>query len=215
MSKTRSFLVICGTHMIAMLALMALFAQAQSVIPGRYIVTFEPTVNDPAAAGQQLSQAHGFQIRSAYRYALHGMLIEVAPAAGPALVDALRRNPLVGSVVQDRLVTLTAQTDPKGVRRVSAELGIGTRANTGAGIDVAVMDSGIDSAHQDLAVDVGHSVVCLGGTPCVPASNPVQDVVGHGTSVAGAIAALDNSVDLVGVAPGANLISVQVFNSSG
>lgn len=215
MSKTQGSLIVRGAHFIAMLAYMALFAHAQGVIPGRYIVTFEPTVADPAAAGQQLSQLHGFQVRNAYRYALQGMLVEVSPAAGPALVDALLRNPLIHSVVPDRQVTLAAQTDPKGVRRVAAEFGIGIRANAGTGIDVAVMDSGIDSAHQDLAVDVNHSVVCVGGTPCVPASNPVQDVVGHGTSVAGAIAALDNNVDLVGVAPGANLISVQVFNSSG
>src|SRR5262245_24771986 len=75
MSKTRT-LVIRGTHLIAVFALMGLLAQAQGVIPGRYIVTFETTVSDPAAAGQQLRQAHGFQIRSAYRYALQGMLIE-------------------------------------------------------------------------------------------------------------------------------------------
>jgi len=215
MSKTRASLMIRGMHFIVMLAFTALFAHAQGVIPGRYIVTFGPTVADPAAAGQQLSLAHGFQIRNVYRYALQGMLIEVSPAAGPALVEALRRNPLIRSVVQDRQVTLTAQTDPKGVRRVAAEPGIGIRANAGAGIDVAVMDSGIDSAHQDLDVDAIRSAICIDGNPCVPASNPVQDAVGHGTSVAGVIAALDNNVDLVGVAPGANLISVQVFNSSG
>src|SRR4030095_11811474 len=215
MSQTRRSSLIRGAHFIALLAYMALFAHAQGIIPGRYIVTFEPTVADPAAAGQQLSQLHGFQVRNAYRYALRGMLGEVSPAAGPALVDALLRNPLIRSVVPDRQVTLAAQTDPKGVRRVAAEPGIGIRANAGTGIDVAVMDSGIDSAHQDLDVDVNDSRVCVNGAPCVPASNPVQDVVGHGTSVAGAIAALDNNVDLVGVAPEVNLISVQVFNSSG
>jgi len=214
MSKSRRSLI-RGMHFIALLALTTLIAHAQGVIPGRYIVTFEPTVADHAAAGQQLRQAHGFQIRNAYRYALRGMLVEVAPAAGPALVEALRRNPVIRSVVQDRQVTLTAQTDPKGVRRVAAELGIGIRANAGPGIDVAVMDSGIDAAHQDLDVDASRSTICINGAPCVPAANPVQDAFGHGTSVAGAIAALDNDVDLVGVAPGANLISVQVFNSSG
>jgi len=215
MCKSRRSSLIRGAHFVALLAFTAILAHAQGVIPGRYIVTFEPTVADPAAAGQQLSQLHGFQVRNAYRYALRGMLIEVSPAAGPALVDALLRNPLVRSVVPDRQVTLAAQTDPKGVRRVAAEPGIGIRANAGTGIDVAVMDSGIDSAHQDLDVDVNDSRVCVNGAPCVPASNPVQDVVGHGTSVAGAIAALDNNVDLVGVAPEVNLISVQVFNSSG
>lgn len=215
MPKARGSLMVRGTHLVVLFAFSALFAPAQGVIPGRYIVTFEPTVADPATAGQQLSQAHGFQIRNAYRYALRGILIEVAPAAGPALVDALRRSSLIRSVVQDRQVRLTAQTDPKGVRRVAAEPGIGVRANTGTGIDVAVMDSGIDAAHQDLDVDASRSAVCINGTPCVPASSPVQDAVGHGTSVAGAIAALDNNVDLVGVAPGVNLLSVQVFNSSG
>jgi subtilisin len=215
MPKTLSSPIIRGAHLIALLAFTALFAQAKGVIKERYIVTFETTVADPAATGQQLSQIHGFKMRNVYHNALHGMLIEVPPAAGPALANALRRNPLIRSVVQDRQVTLTAQTKPKGVRRVAAELGIGIRANAGTGIDVAVMDSGIDSTHRDLNVDTTRNATCIDGNPCITGPGTGEDAFGHGTSVAGAIAALDNSVDLVGVAPSVNLISVQVFDSNG
>jgi hypothetical protein len=215
MSKTLSSPTIRGAHLIALLAVTALFAQAKGVIKGRYIVTFEPTVADSAATGRQISQTHGFKVRGVYRNALQGMVIEVPQAAAPALVNALRRNPQIRSVVPDHLVTLTAQTKPKGVRRVAAELGIGIRANAGTGIDVAVMDSGIDSTHRDLDVDTTRNATCIHGNPCVTGAGTGEDVLGHGTSVAGAIAALDNSVDLVGVAPAVNLISVQVFDSNG
>ena len=190
MPKTLSSRIIRGAHLIALLAFTALFAQAKGVIKERYIVTFETTVADPAATGQQLSQIHGFRVRNVYRNALHGMLIEVPPVAGPALANALRRNPLIRSVVQDRQVTLTAQTKPKGVRRVAAELGIGIRANAGTGIDVAVMDSGIDSTHRDLNVDTTRNATCIDGNPCVTGPGTGEDALGHGTSVAGGIAAL-------------------------
>src|SRR5688572_19704623 len=111
MPKTRGSVTIRIAFFTVLLALTASTAHAQGVIPGRYIVTFEPTVADPAVAGQQLSLTHGFQVRNVYRNAFQGMLIEVSPAAGPTLVDALRRSPLIRSVVQDRQVTLTAQTD--------------------------------------------------------------------------------------------------------
>src|SRR5262245_15194716 len=215
MSKSLSSPLIRGVHLIVLLAFAALFAQAKGVIKGRYIVTFESTVTDPANTGRQLGQAHGFRLKNVYRNALNGMVIEVPQAAAPALVNALRRNPMIRSVVPDRQVTLTAQTNPKGIRRVAAALGIGIRANAGTGIDVAVMDSGIDSTHRDLAVDTTRNATCIDGNPCTTGPGTGEDGLGHGTSVAGAIAAVDNSVDLVGVSPAVNLISVQVFNSSG
>ena len=215
MSKIRSFLIFRISHLIGWLLFTALFVQAQGVIPGRYIVTFEPKVKDHGAAADQLAKGHGFHVRNIYRHALQGMIIEVPPEAGPALMNALRRNPMIRSVVPDRRVSLTAQTAPKGIRRVDAVRGIGVRANTGVGIDVAVMGSGIDSTHRDLHVDTTRNATCIDGNPCITGPGTGEDGFGHGTSVAGVIAALNNNVDLVGVAPQVNLISVQVFDSNG
>ena len=78
----------------------------------------------------------------------------------------------------------------------------------GAGIRVGVVDTGIDSRHPDLAGNFrgGKSFV---GDILVPTA----DGDGHGTHVAGTIAALDNGEGVVGVAPEAELYSLRVFDA--
>ena len=74
--------------------------------------------------------------------------------------------------------------------------------------DVAVLDTGIDRGHPDLNV--------VGGYNCTSRlRDKWGDGDGHGTHVAGTIGALDNSIGVVGVAPGARLWSVKVLNSRG
>jgi subtilisin len=73
-------------------------------------------------------------------------------------------------------------------------------------IDVAVIDTGIDLDHPDLNV--------VGGRNCSTETG-FDDGNGHGTHIAGTIAAKDNSQGVVGIAPGARLWSVRVMNSSG
>lgn len=82
---------------------------------------------------------------------------------------------------------------------------------TGAGARVAVLDSGIWYTHVDLAgqVDLAAS------RSFVPGSTSFLDNNGHGTHVAGIIAAADNSLGTIGVAPHAILIAVKVLGSSG
>lgn len=77
----------------------------------------------------------------------------------------------------------------------------------GNGIDVAVIDTGIDLDHPDLRV--------LPGVTYVLRTRSADDDNGHGTHVAGIIAALDNTIGVVGVAPNANLYPVKVLNSKG
>ncbi len=84
----------------------------------------------------------------------------------------------------------------------------------GTGARVAVLDGGLNNNHIDLSgsVDVAHSASFVSGF----AFN--QDVAGfsHATHVAGIIAARDNSVGTIGVAPGATIIGVKVLhNGSG
>ncbi len=97
-----------------------------------------------------------------------------------------------------------------GLRRIGASTdGIHqTLANKGAGIGVAVVDTGVDLTHPDLA-PVVDGVSCVSGVPSSADDN------GHGSHVAGIIAARDNGIGTVGVAPAATLYSVKVLNSSG
>ena len=77
--------------------------------------------------------------------------------------------------------------------------GVDTRVQ----VDVAVVDSGVDIAHPDLNV--------VGGVDCSGGKNDTfRDQLGHGTMVAGLVGAIDNTIGIVGVAPGARIWSVRV-----
>lgn len=89
----------------------------------------------------------------------------------------------------------------------------------GDGVTIAVIDSGIDLAHEDLADGIGAHVSCIDADDEPDAcTGSGQDDHGHGTHVAGiAAAATDNRVGVASVAPGATLLSVKVLepNSAG
>jgi len=100
-----------------------------------------------------------------------------------------------------------AQTVPFGIDLVRArEVWPVTR---GEGINVVVVDTGIDYTHPEL---VG---VYAGGYNTYDPANPPMDDNDHGTHVSGTIAAADNNIGVVGVAPGVKLWSVKVLDSSG
>lgn len=83
---------------------------------------------------------------------------------------------------------------------------------------VGVLDSGIDAAHPDLAtqVDADQSVNCTdGGRPDMSATGWLPTTSDHGTHVAGTIAAAQNGLGIVGVAPGVKMASVKVVNDDG
>lgn len=87
-----------------------------------------------------------------------------------------------------------------------------------ARVTVAVVDSGVEAAHPDLRGRVvpSLSVNCtLGGRPDTSAKGWLPTTNGHGTHVAGTIAAARNGVGIVGVAPAARLASVKVVNDDG
>jgi subtilisin family serine protease len=102
----------------------------------------------------------------------------------------------------------------------------------GSGVLVAVIDSGLQTAHPDLSSNVwvnaterngvagrdddGNGFVDdVNGWNAILQSGVVQDDNGHGTHVSGTIAALDNGVGVLGVAPQAKIMSVKVVGSDG
>lgn len=81
-------------------------------------------------------------------------------------------------------------------------------SGTAVDLDIAIIDTGIRPDHEDLNVAGGRNFIA-GST-----SN-WSDGNGHGTHVAGTVAAKDNSVGVVGVAPGARVWAVKVCGNSG
>jgi len=81
-------------------------------------------------------------------------------------------------------------------------------ASRGKGINVAILDTGIDASHPDLAPNV------KGAVSFVPGESPA-DGAGHGTHCAGTVAAAIHGSGVVGVAPAASLYNVKVLASNG
>lgn len=96
---------------------------------------------------------------------------------------------------------------PWGVKRVNAHKA--WFFSTGKGVNVGVVDTGIDYTHPDL------SPLYKGGYNAIDASKPPLDDQGHGTHVAGIIAAVKDGKGVVGVAPEVNLYSIKVLDSNG
>jgi len=195
MSVKRSFRAV-----VILLALALAFGLA---VPGlsasamvKVIVTFD---HQPQAADLELITDLGGVIKRTY---------QIVPAVAASLpeenIPALEARSVVVDVDIDVVVQAVAETLPWGVDRIDAEQ---VHAfNKGAGVKVAVLDTGIDLDHPDLAV--------AGDVTFVDGTTSGDDDNGHGTKVAGVIAALDNDIGVIGVAPEAELYSVKVLNSS-
>lgn len=105
---------------------------------------------------------------------------------------------------------------PWGIPRVTAPAAwaLGGLAAYGAGVKVAYLDSGGDSNHPDLSYAGGYNAVTGSTSPSAWADD-IASCYGHGTHVAGTIAALRNDIGVVGVAPGVQLYGIKVFENLG
>ncbi|QKS73355.1 S8 family peptidase [Paenalkalicoccus suaedae] len=124
--------------------------------------------------------------------------------------DALLGHPQVKALEDNAEVQKLGQV-PYGVTRVQGVTAQNAGFN-GNGIRVAVLDTGIDRSHPDLQANVrgGYSVFTD-----VANRDPYFDGDGHGTHVAGTVAAARNGVGVIGVAPNASLYAVKVLNNNG
>lgn len=96
---------------------------------------------------------------------------------------------------------------PWGIERVNAPKA--WKSDQGQGVAVAVVDTGIDFSHPDLAANIA------GGFNAINSSATAQDDHGHGTHVSGTVAALLDGNGVVGVAPRARLYGVKVLDANG
>jgi subtilisin family serine protease len=174
-----------------------------------WIVTLAPGW-DARAEAAGLARSAGGDVGLVYAHALNGFQLKGSGAAA----EALRRNPIVASVEADRPLFLT-ETLPFGVERIDAWTFTGDGAYQvgfrGTGARIAILDTGIDLDHPDLAASIDNA----SGLNCLNSSLPPNDGHGHGTHVSGTAAAPLNGVGVVGVAPEATLVAIKMFDDAG
>ncbi|TMM28656.1 S8 family peptidase [Polaribacter aestuariivivens] len=207
-------------------------------IKGQYIVTLvEGTLEKPKFKGSKLAYetsmkqmksefSQKFQklnieqtkLKATFGYALEGFVAELSDSQ----LEKLRRDSRVKSIEEDYLITLappsgkgpkggndgggsSAQETPWGITRVGGAI-------DGSGLTAWIIDSGVDLDHEDINVDVARSRTFVASGKD---SKSADDGNGHGTHVAGTVAALDNSLGVIGVAPGANIVALKVLDSRG
>ncbi len=183
-------------------------------IPDRYIVVLKDADDaDPGAVAREHSARHGARVTHVYRHALRGYAAELPEQA----LRGVRNDPRVQFISEDREVQADGEA-PTGVRRIGASNNgeDQTLTNKGTGVDVAVLDTGIDLDHPDLDL-VSDDDLLQSGKNCINSRKAPDDDNGHGSHVAGTIAARDNALtnSAVGVAPGSKLYAVKVLNRQG
>ena len=163
---------------------------------------------------------HG--VRSGRTSAPRRTVVVAAPGTAASLAASLRANPEVASVVPDSIVRaadwpqsgapndvdFAAYQQDLTLTRVPDAWRITTGTPTTI---VAILDSGYTASHPDLA-----SVPLVAPYNEILKTADVTDVRGHGTHVAGTIAAAaNNGIGIAGIAPGVSLMPVKVLDDTG
>ncbi|VVB56118.1 Tk-subtilisin [uncultured archaeon] len=169
------------------------------------IIGFNETID------QNIIKQHGITNYTQYNI-INAILADIPESVS----KQLKKNPTIKFVEEDAQVQIAGKpTQPPqppqqitwGIARVKAPE---TWNNTtGSNVKIAVLDTGISSTHPDLTVSGG---INLAGKS---KNNKWNDDNGHGTHVAGIIAARNNSIGVVGVAPDAELYAVKVLDAYG
>lgn len=201
---------------VALFALPVPPAQAGLKL-SRYIVVFEDDVVDPQSLAVAHSHAYQGVLGRVFDSALKGYSVVLSAREA----RALSKDSQVAFVTPDGPVQAFEDT-PTGVARIGASH---VRASGAPAVPVpvgiAVLDTGIDPSHPDLNVAGGVDCTMdplgglLGGLLGGGKKAGTDDGNGHGTHVAGTAAAKGDGSGVVGVAPGAPVYAVRVFNSLG
>lgn len=179
----------------------------------RVLIAFDKPVG---ASEQALVRAYGGKIKYSY-----SIVNAVAAQVPESALDGLAHNPHVTAVeADDTVYAVDTELDNSwGVKHIQAG-DVQTTGNKGTGVNIGIIDSGINYNHPELAGNY------KGGYDFYYYDTEPMDVYGHGTHVAGTVCASDNDngvtdgngnslYGVVGVAPECNLYSLRVLNDDG
>ncbi len=178
-----------------------------------YIVVYHPDT-DPDQASAALASNYSAEVVSVYRHALRGSFVR----ANARQLEQIAADPNVAFIEANQEWSVDAQTIATGLSRAFApgnpNLSINGVHDFTVDADVAVLDTGIDLDHPDL--NVVSAINCTLSGPYEGTCDGIKDDGhGHGSHVAGIIGALDNSIGVVGIAPGVRLWAVKVLTNYG
>jgi len=151
---------------------------------------------------------------------INGLAIQLPAAADQALAS-LRSNPAVeevyddavsvadGAICIDPAPSPVPESYPWGLQKIDADAPAVQPQWQGAGVTVAILDTGIDLGHPELIPQI------VGGYNALAGGGSYADDNGHGTHMAGIIAAALNSLGIIGVAPQATFAAVKVLDQYG
>lgn len=195
---------------VATISLVLGAAPAGAGEGSRKIVTFDPVYVNGAAQDALIKAAGGVKIKN----------LDLIGGAAVYLPDqaaetALAKHSGVLRVEDDVRVEAfgklapaqPAESLPWGVNRIDADLA--WSGSLGAGVKVGVIDTGIQLDHPDLAANIA------GGYNAIRPWKSPNDDNGHGTHVAGTIAAVDNTIGVIGAAPSVSLYAIKVLDRNG
>jgi subtilisin len=192
---------------LIILTLMAVSLLAPTVAVAKPLDETRVIVGFKDFVSEGLIRSNGWKVNHEYH------AIPAVACSLPAFaIELLKKSPFVSYIEEDTMVTLS---DPDaelaaswGVMKIGADT-VQAAGNQGEGIKVAVIDTGINYLHEDLQANY------KGGYDFVNKDADPFDDNGHGTHCAGIIAAADNNIAVVGVAPKASLYALKVLNSAG
>ncbi len=189
-------------------------AKSGDIVEGRYIISFNNTIQ---SRSMNAARIHDISADVLERNNISPSLLKQSFAGEPggfiaelsaAEAAKIKADPSVAIVEQDRIVSLATcftVVEPRLITWNINRVGYGD----GRGKTAWIIDTGIDFQHPDLNVDTIRSRSFLPGVPSADDQN------GHGTHVGGVIGAKNNSFGTLGVASGANLVSLRVLDGNG
>jgi subtilisin family serine protease len=185
-------------------------AQRPRFAEGRILVA--PSAGSDEAAFNGALAAHGARSRGRIgSLSVHS--VDVPPGAEERVVEALSRNPHVRFAEVDGIISPAMTVDDPSfgsewhLPKINAP--VAWDSSIGTGVTIAILDSGVDGAHPDLAPQM------VPGWNFLDNNDNTADVNGHGTVVAGAAAAASNNgIGVASVAGGARIMPVRIADAS-